>query len=67
MEVKSKKMPQAEQKKEKKKEEGMEQRQEPEGMQADTTITEHDRREVCMLLSLIITESLRPEELFFLI
>ncbi|XP_044030389.1 LOW QUALITY PROTEIN: unconventional myosin-XVIIIb-like [Siniperca chuatsi] len=51
---KSKKTPQAEQKKERieeveqveKKEEGMEERQEPEGRQADTTVTEHDRKEM---------------------
>ncbi|XP_038590165.1 unconventional myosin-XVIIIb-like isoform X2 [Micropterus salmoides] len=50
----SKKTPQAEQKKGRieevkqlvKKEEGMEERQEPEGRQADTTITERDRKEV---------------------
>lgn len=31
-----------------KKEEGMEERQEPDGRQADTTVTEHDGREVCI-------------------
>ncbi|XP_040915417.1 unconventional myosin-XVIIIb-like isoform X2 [Toxotes jaculatrix] len=53
-EKKSKEMPQAEQKTERKeevkqvetKEEGMEERQEPEGRQADTAVTEQDRREV---------------------
>lgn len=30
-----------------KKEEGMEERQEPEGRQADTSVTEHGRKEVC--------------------
>ncbi|XP_041826615.1 unconventional myosin-XVIIIb-like [Melanotaenia boesemani] len=43
-EIKSKKMQQAEPMK--KKEEGMEQRQEPEGRQSDATVTDHKRREV---------------------
>uniref|UniRef100_A0A3Q1CN03 Myosin motor domain-containing protein n=1 Tax=Amphiprion ocellaris TaxID=80972 RepID=A0A3Q1CN03_AMPOC len=52
LEKKMRKLLQAEQKKEKieeavkKEEKGMEERQEPEGRQADTTITEQDRREV---------------------
>lgn len=38
-----------------KKEEGMEERQDPDGRQADTTVTEHDGREVCILYPWIRT------------
>lgn len=46
----------------KEKEKGMEERQEPEGMQTETTVTENARKEVCMLLSSALTDSLRPAE-----
>lgn len=53
-EKKNKKTPQAEPEKEKmeevKKAEKKEERQAPDGRQADTSTTEHDRKEVCMLL-----------------
>lgn len=67
-EKKNKKTPQAEQEKERteevkkveKKEESVEERQEPDGRQADTTITEHDRKEVCMLLSSCMESDVCP-------
>lgn len=34
-----------------------EERQEPEGRQADTTLTEHDRREVCSLVLMVLEQS----------
>lgn len=72
-EKKNKKTPQAEKedkerveevKKAEKEEESMEERQEPDGRQADTTITEHDRKEVRMLLSSCMESEVCPEVIY---